>query len=222
MRDVLVAEGTRFFENVLTGLPEFGVDIRDPFQVLLGIRRIGAQRLENLYHPLDRDRGQPNEIAAYSPTEFIKRARTLINDEIEAVHDRGLAKAVNDRSFIVASGDTHFYGKFVLGGVLRELGAEVIDAGVGCDPEALVGLLDGRSETTSLAVSLHNGQCLAYSKRLMEILTASGRRTDVFVGGRLNAIFPGESEPRDAVAELREIGVVPCATVSDLVEHSAP
>lgn len=119
---------------------------------------------------------------------------------------------------VVGSGDTHFYGKFVLTGVLRELGAEVIDAGVGRTPEDLAALLEGRSETTSLAVSLHNGQCLAYSERLMSIMLAAGRRTDVFVGGRLNAIFPGESEPRDAVAELREIGVIPCTTVSDLAE----
>ena len=56
---------------------------------------------------------------------------------------------------------------------------------------------------------------------LMSIMLAAGRRTDVFVGGRLNAIFPGESEPRDAVAELREIGVIPCTTVSDLAESLA-
>jgi methylmalonyl-CoA mutase cobalamin-binding subunit len=144
----------------------------------------------------------------------------LVSSEIATVQERGLGEAVSGRCFIVASGDTHVYGKFVLVGVLRELGAEVIDAGVGCDPESLLELLKGRPETTSLAVSLHNGQCLAYSERLMEILVGAGRRTDVFVGGRLNAIFPGESEPRDAVAELREVGVVPCLTVAELVQHA--
>ena len=221
MRDVLVREGTQFFENVLGGLPEFGIDVRDPMQVMLGIRRIGAQRLENLYHPLERDNDQPNGIAAVSPTEFTMRATEMIDSETAAIRDRGLADAVTGRCFVVASADTHFYGKFVLTGVLRELGAEVIDAGVGRNPEDLAALLDGRPETTSLAVSLHNGQCLAYSERLMGIMLAAGRHTDVFVGGRLNAIFPGESEPRDAVAELREIGVIPCTTVSDLAEKLA-
>lgn len=213
-RDVLVAEGTRFFRNVIAGLPEWGVDVRDPLQVMLGLRRIGALRLEGLYHPLPRDPDRPNGIAAFSPTEFTRRAVEMVAAEVSRIREHGLARAIGGRRFLVGSADTHVYGKFVLAHVLEELGGEIIDAGVGRDPEELAATLAEQPEGTVLAVSLHNGQCVPYAARLMELVRERGK--DVFIGGRLNAIFPGESEPRDATPELRRTGITPCATVAEL------
>lgn len=220
-RDVLAREGTRFFNNVIAGLPDWGVDVRDPLQVMLGLRRIGARTLENLYHPLPRDESRPNGIAAFSPTEFTRRAVELIDAEVSRIRSRGLAGAIDGRSFLVASADTHVYGKFVLAGVLERLGARVTDAGVGRDPEELATMLADRPDATTLAISLHNGQCIPYSQRLMNLVRQSGRQDPVFAGGRLNAIFPGESEPRDATRELRRTGITPCASVEEMAAELA-
>jgi hypothetical protein len=65
IRDLLVEQGRKFFENALDGLPRLGVDIRDPLQVLLGIRRLGARRLERLFHPGARNESLPNGIAPF-------------------------------------------------------------------------------------------------------------------------------------------------------------
>lgn len=220
-RDILVAEGTRFFDNVIAGLPGWGVDVRDPLQVMLGLRRIGARRLEDLYHPLPRDPDRPNGIAAFSPTEFTRRAVEMVAAEVSRIREHGHAPAVEGRRFVVGSADTHVYGKFVLTGVLEELGGEIVDAGVGRDPEEFVEVLADQPQGTVLAVSLHNGQGIPYSQRLMELVRASGLGSRVFVGGRLNAIFPGESAPRDATPELRHTGIVPCASVTELAESLA-
>ena len=134
-RDVLVEQGTRFFENALRVLTEFGVDIGDPLQTLLGMRRLGAQRLEQLSHPGQRDEALANGIVPFSPTEFTKRSSEIIRSEVERIRSAGIADAVRGRTFIVGSADTHVYGKFVVAGVLRALGAEVVDAGVDRDPE---------------------------------------------------------------------------------------
>jgi methylmalonyl-CoA mutase cobalamin-binding subunit len=219
-RDVLVEQGTRFFENALRVLAERGVDISDPLQMLLGLRRLGAQRLEQLCHPGQRDDALPNGVVPFSPTEFTKRSSDIIRSEVERIRSAGIADVVRARPFIVGSADTHVYGKFVVAGVLRALGAEVVDAGVDRDPEHFAALLSRRADRPAVAISTHNGQCVSYARQLMTLLPAHDR-PDVFIGGKLNTLVDGESEPRDASPLLREIGVVPCRTIEDLAGHLA-
>ena len=221
LRDVLAEQGQRFFRNTLAGLPRLGVDVRDPLQVLLAIRRLGAQRLEQLFHPGERDETRPNGIISFSQTEFTRRSAELVADEVTRIRARGIADAVRGRRLIVGSSDTHVFGKFVVVSVLRELGAEVLDAGVDRNPEDLAALLAQAGDGTALAISTHNGQCVRYAERLMEILGQQSPRPTVFVGGKLNGLQDGDSEPRDATDLLRRAGVVPCARVEDLVVHLA-
>jgi methylmalonyl-CoA mutase cobalamin-binding subunit len=219
-RDVLVEQGTRFFQNALRVLAELGVDVNDPLQTLLGVRRLGAQRLEQLCHPGQRDDALPNGVVPFSPTEFTKRASEIIRSEVERIRSAGIADEIRGRPFIVGSADTHVYGKFVVAGVLRALGAEVVDAGVDRDPEHFAALLSQRADRPAVAISTHNGQCVGYARQLMALLPAHDR-PDVFIGGKLNTIADGDSEPRDASQLLREMGVVPCRTIEDLAGHLA-
>ena len=43
--------GRRFRANVLTGFEAAGIDITNPFEMLLAIRRVGSKRLETLFGP---------------------------------------------------------------------------------------------------------------------------------------------------------------------------
>lgn len=218
-RDVLVQQGSEFFRNALERLPEFGIDVSDPLQMLLGIRRLGAQRLEQLCHPGPRDDALPNGILAFSPTEFTKRSAELVRSEVAHINSIGLGDSACGRSFIVGSADTHAYGKFVVAGVLCALGANVLDFGVDRDPEDFAEALRGRDDRPALAVSTHNGQCVSYTERLMTLLAAEHRRTDVFIGGKLNTIADGDSEPHDASNMLRAMGALPCHTIEDLLRQ---
>ena len=47
----IVDGGRRFKDNVLAGFLAAGVDIRNPFEMLLAIRRVGSKRLEELFGP---------------------------------------------------------------------------------------------------------------------------------------------------------------------------
>jgi methylmalonyl-CoA mutase cobalamin-binding subunit len=216
-RDLLVAQGTLFFKNALSRLPEFGIDVRDPMQMLLGMRRLGAQRLEQLCHPGARDDTLPNGIVAFSPTEFTKRSAEIIESEITHIRSAGIGDVIRGRSFVVGSADTHVYGKFVVAGVLRALGADVLDAGVDRDPEQIAALLQGRDDRPAIAISTHNGQCVSYTRQLMTLLESEADPTDVFIGGKLNTIADGDSEPRDASDMLRQMGAIPCPTIEHLV-----
>jgi methylmalonyl-CoA mutase cobalamin-binding subunit len=188
--------------------------------MLLGMRRLGASRMEQLCHPGRRDATLPNGVVPFSPTEFTKRSTEMIRSEVERIRSAGIADAIRGRPFIVGSADTHVYGTFVVAGVLRALGAEVVDAGVDRDPEHFAALLGQRSDRPAVAISTHNGQCVSYTRRLMTLLPAHDR-PDVFIGGKLNTIADGDSEPRDASHLLREMGAVPCPTIQDLVGHFA-
>jgi methylmalonyl-CoA mutase cobalamin-binding subunit len=226
MRDVLVEQGRRFFRTALSVLERSGVDMRDPLQVLLAIRRVGAHKLEELCHPGERDAGRPGGIVPFVPTELLTMAQQMAMAELAEVRSRGHESAMRGRRFIVASADTHWYGAYALKTVLEELGAIVVDAGIEREPEDLIALArhececrapDDSSPGVALAVSTHNGQCLSYGRGLQELLQANGLACPVFIGGKLNAILEGDSEPSDMCGHLREIGVVPCVSVADLV-----
>ena len=220
LRDELVEVGRSFFANTIWGMAEMGIDVEDPLQLLLGMRRLGASRLESLFHPGSRDATQPNGVVPVSRTEFTRRAAAMVESELEAVRDNGSGSKLRGRGFVVASGDTHAYGLYVLGRVLGALGADVIDLGTDTDPEEIAATLRGLRDDTAVAISTHNGQCLGYGERLMSLLPA-GYQGRVFMGGRLNAIPDGRSEPEDASPLLRQMGIHPCARVADMVRSFA-
>ena len=51
LADRIVEGGRRFRANVLTGFEAAGIDITNPFEMLLAIRRVGPKRLETLFGP---------------------------------------------------------------------------------------------------------------------------------------------------------------------------
>jgi hypothetical protein len=51
LADRIVIGGRQFKSNVLNGFNEAGIDISNPFEMLLAIRRVGSKRLEELYGP---------------------------------------------------------------------------------------------------------------------------------------------------------------------------
>ena len=50
LRDVLKENGVKFFNNVLKGFKESGVDIEDPLQMLLVLKRFSPVKLEAAFH----------------------------------------------------------------------------------------------------------------------------------------------------------------------------
>jgi len=223
LRDTLVQQGRRFFANALELLKANGVDVRDPLQVMLALRRIGAHRLELLCHPGRSGEPAADQIVPFVPTELLGMAQEMAAAELAGIRAEGLGGSMKGRRFLVASADTHWYGAYAVTAVLRSLGADVVDAGSECGAEELAETAR-RESLESIAVSAHNGQCLSYGVRLAELLAADGPDAPcctIYVGGKLNAILEGDTEPSDMCERLREAGLVPCRSVLDLVEHAA-
>lgn len=216
MRALLVDRGNKFFENALHRLAEMGVDTRDPIQMFLALRRLGGRKIEELFHPGEKDPGVPRGFVPYFATDLLNKPMRVMDEVMKEVKSGGLGEAGKNKAVVMGSTDTHEYGLFVVGGVLNAVGAKAIDGGVDLDPEQMLDLAH-ESGTPYVAVSTHNGQCLDWGTRLMEVAKDRGQEVKVFMGGKLNAIVEGASEPVDVSDRLSGIGITPCLEVIDFV-----
>jgi methylmalonyl-CoA mutase cobalamin-binding subunit len=218
-RDIL-AGGRAFHARVRRGLAEAGVDLGNPVEFLLAMRRIGPKRLEELFGPGAEDRARPRGRRPVVP------ATTLV--ELEA-QGRAIAAGLPEqrRSAIAAAGlkaciatsDVHEYGKILLESTLEPVGVGIVDAGINADPHAVVAAAKAGG-AHCIALSTFNGFALDYVAMLQAEMEKAGLAIPVYVGGRLNQV-PEQSNtslPVDVGAELAKRGAVVCRKVEDMLE----
>ncbi len=217
--DMLIEAGERFKRRVLKGLGEAGIDTKNPFELLLAIRRIGAKRLEELFGPgelqEDQIRRRKPIVQATPIAELEKRSEKIImflkQSYQESLHQ-------NKFKICVACTDVHEYGKILVEEVLKRLHQEVIDAGVSVDPD----IVAKRAKETGadfIAISTYNGIALNYLQSLNQEISQLGLNIPIFVGGKLNQI-PDDSStslPVDVTKELKAIGAIVCHQVEDML-----
>ncbi|MCC3861204.1 cobalamin-dependent protein [Pseudemcibacter aquimaris] len=217
--DTLIEAGTRFKESVLKGLEEAGIDINNPFELLLSIRRIGAKKLEELYGPGEIDhtqiRNRKPVIKATTVAELENKA-----DEVAEFLSAEEKEIIKDKRFraCVACTDVHEYGKVLIEAVLNKVDVNVIDGGVSTDPEVVVKEAQEKS-ASFIAISTYNGVALDYITRLRKELADAGLSLPIFIGGKLNQVKDDDhsSLPVDVSDDLRQLGVTVCLTVEDLL-----
>jgi methylmalonyl-CoA mutase cobalamin-binding subunit len=219
--DRLFEAGQRFKERVLSGLGEAGIDIANPLELLLAIRRIGAKRLEELFGP-----GEPREDVLRKRVPVV-RATTVaaLEDQGEgvvALLDQPDQEVIRRAGFTacVTCTDVHEYGKILVETVLGRLDVEVIDAGVSADPDAVAERAKAAG-ADFIAVSTYNGVALDYLQALRQEIARVGLNVPIFIGGKLNQI-PEDSPsslPVDVTGQLQALGAVVCHRVEDMLEE---
>lgn len=218
IRALLVQKGRAFFHNVLEGLKTFAVDVKDPLQVLLAVRRLGPQRLETLFHPGEGGGADRSTIVPFFPSELAQQSMREKRSQVKAIKEVCPASTLRGKKMVVCSADAHSFGLYVLRGVLEDLGVTVVDGGVDMNAEEVLALA-ARESCRHVSISIHNGQCLDYAQKIVQGMRARQQDVTVYMGGRLNAVHKGEAAPRDASDDLRALGIVACATVKDMVVH---
>lgn len=206
MRDLLIEKGRLFYENILRGFAEAGADIRDPLQMIVLLKRFDPVKLETEFHPSVAERGafQP-----YVSTVLCRQTMDLKDSEVASLTSKGYGNAMNGRKIVCVSADGHSYGLLLIANLWEELHADVINGGVNMEPAAVLDLADEEG-TDLIAVSIHCGQCLDYARQLMEAAKRRGKTYRIVMGGVLNAMLPGYTEPVDVADLLTEMGV--CAS----------
>ncbi|MEL6793410.1 MAG: hypothetical protein AAFP78_08145, partial [Pseudomonadota bacterium] len=214
--DELVAGAETFKSRVLKGLDETGIDTRNPLEMLLALRRIGAKRLEEAFGP-----------GAEDPTDRRGRRPILLASTIAALEASAEATVAaiseNDRAAIertnlvlcVSASDVHEYGKILLTETLDRLGVGARDAGIHAEPARVAELARGAD---AVAISTYNGVALDYLRRVRAALDEAGVDVPILIGGKINQVPEGSntSLPVDVSSELTEEGAVVCRSIDDL------
>jgi methylmalonyl-CoA mutase cobalamin-binding subunit len=215
-RDLLVSGGRRFFDAAIAAMTSSGVDVTDPAQVLLVVKRLGAAACEELFGAGVPDDAYPRGRCPVMETDLVHQTMAERGRLLEFVQSSGDIRLGGLR-LVLASTDVHEFAKFLLDAALTEAGARVIDAGVNRDPEDIVSVAV-ESAADAVVITTHNGVARSFAQILCkELRTARLGDVPVFMGGVLNEDTEGSEIPVDVRADLARLGVAPLATVEELI-----
>jgi len=206
IKDDIIFHGKKFFQNILTKLPELGVDIKNPIHCILAIKRLQGAKLEQLCHPGERDASRYRGLIPYYLNDITQQTFKKAEDMVTALRPTNAADALKGKKIVVCSADTHEFGLMLVDYVYKSFGVEVVNIGVDIDPEQA---LDAASKAGAsyIAVSTHNGQSLAWAARAVDESHKRNQKVKILMGGVLNAIQEGFSEPVDVTEKINALGV---------------
>lgn len=216
----LIENGRVFYDNLMNGFVELGVDVEDPLQLLLTARRIGGLEIENRWGAGDLPKTDRETYKPILPTDTYKdfeRHRLCVREFFDGF-DRDVDKS---QTVIVGSTDIHEYAMFLLVDALETIGVRTVLAGTNVDPDEFADLALETNASAILA-STHNGMALTYSKHLKRELEKRDLSIPVAMGGTLNQDIEGNPTPVDVTDDLKELGVFVCERIEDLVKILKP
>ena len=202
-RDGIIKQAQLMFNNILEGFEAAGIDIKDPLQWLLILKKFNRSSFENMFHPSIDEFG---ELRPYYPTELGRDTISKRDNIIERMQADDLKDTLKGKKVVVASADTHTYGLNLVEGALKWAGADVINGGLDIEPVEILDIAD-EENTNIIGISAHNGQALGFARNLKELMAARKKDYFVFMGGVLNGILPGHSEPSDVSDLIDELGI---------------
>jgi methylmalonyl-CoA mutase cobalamin-binding domain/chain len=225
MRDELVRGGRAFFDATIHGLSSAGIDVRDPAQMLLVLKRLGSTRLEELFGAGQPDPEFPRGRRPVLETDLVKSTMEERERLLAELQGRGEEEAIRGMKVLVTSTDVHEFAEFLLTSTLAAVGTEVIDFGINRDPEDIVKAVI-ETDADAVVISTHNGVARSFGQHLTkELETAGAREVAIFMGGVLNEDVDGSEIPIDVSADLNASGIQTPGTidrlVDALVEHRA-
>jgi methylmalonyl-CoA mutase cobalamin-binding subunit len=219
MRDRLVAGGRAFFEATMRGLAEAGVDVGDPAQILLVLKRLGATRCEQLFGAGIPDEEYPGGRRPVLQTDLVRSTMEERERLLAKLRERGPIGGLRGVKVIVTSTDVHEFAEFLLVSALEAVGTNVIDFGVNRDPEDIVKAVV-ETNADAVVVTTHNGVARSFGARLMSNLTAAvGSSVPVFMGGVLNEDVDGSDIPVNVSADLNGTGIETPGTIDRLIDR---
>lgn len=216
MRDKMAEEGTKWFENVLAYFKEAGVDIENPLEMIMVLKKFNYPKLEEIGHSTTQT-GQM--LIPFFPTVLGRQTADLRDEIIKDLKAKNLKNPLEGKKIVCISADGHSYGLVLIDGVFKAMGAEVINGGVNITTPAILLDLADEEDANIICISAHNGQALEYSKQVMELAEKREKKYHIYMGGILKAILPGDSEPSDVTAQVNEVGVFGSNDLETQIKH---
>src|ERR671920_2010405 len=99
--DELVQGGRRFYQRAVGGLAEAGIDVRDPAQLLLVLKRLGSERCEELFGAGDPDPEFPRGRRPVLETDLVKSTMEERERLLAELGSRGEEEAIRGMKVLV-------------------------------------------------------------------------------------------------------------------------
>lgn len=203
MADVLKAQGEKMFRNLLEGLDYAGFDLEDPLHMLMFIKKFDAGLFEETFLPDKCEKGG-GKSAFYTDMGLLTQNK--IEEAVGKIKEMRMENALKGKKILLASVDTHAYGIHYVKAVLEYAGAEVAYAGVDSSIQYIFDTADEEG-IRYIGISTHNGQALGIANQILEEMNKRDGDYVPFLGGMLNTILPGHSEPSDVKGLVNKKGV---------------
>lgn len=218
MRDELVRGGRAFHEAAIKGLDAAGIDIRDPGQMLLVLKRLGSTRCEELFGAGEPDPEFPRGRRPVLETDLVKSTMEERERLLVELRNRRQEEAIRGMKVLVTSTDVHEFAEFLLASTLAAVGTEVIDFGINRDPEDIVKAVI-ETDADAVVITTHNGVARSFGQLLISELRGAGiGGVPVFMGGVLNEDVEGSDIPIDVRGDLNQTGIETPGTIDRLVD----
>jgi methylmalonyl-CoA mutase cobalamin-binding subunit len=218
MRDELVRGGRAFYDAVIAGLSSAGIDVRDPGQLLLVLKRLGSARCEELFGAGEPSPEFPRGRRPVLQTDLVRSTMEERERLLAELRQRGEEEAIRGMKVLVSSTDVHEFAEFLLTSSLAATGADVIDFGINRDPEDIVKAVI-ETDADAVVITTHNGVARSFGRRLMdEMRGAEVGSVPVFMGGVLNEDVDGSEIPIDVSADLNAGGIQTPGTIDRLID----
>ena len=204
--ELLTAGANVFFERVMNGLDDMGVDIEHGGEIVSVLKAIGPEQLEIAFGSGLRDKEGMRGRIPIRPTSIVQTINQIRDDALAKLDIRGTGP-LEGVKVVVGSTDVHEFGKEVVRNVLAKAGAQVFDLGTAV---AISEIADTLIETGSniLCMSTYNGMAYSYGADLIKALKEAGLDdTHIIMGGRLNEALDGSDVPVDCTERLAAMGI---------------
>jgi methylmalonyl-CoA mutase cobalamin-binding domain/chain len=218
MRDELVRGGKAFFDAAINGLSSAGIDVRDPGQLLLVLKRLGSARCEELFGAGEPDPEFPRGRRSVLETDLVKSTMEERERLLVELQSRREEEAIRGMKVLVTSTDVHEFAEFLLASTLAAVGTDVIDFGINRDPEDIVKAVI-ETDADAVVITTHNGVARSFGQLLISELGNAGvGEVPVFMGGVLNEDIEGSDIPIDVRGDLNATGIETPGTIDRLVD----
>lgn len=203
-KNILLACGRIFFERMINGLDDLGVDITHPGELFAALKFIGPEQLKTHFGVGQSDKTAMRGKVPVRPTDMIK----TITQKREKVFTRmqDISGFLDGMKVIVGTTDIHDYGKEMVKAIVLKAGATVFDLGSYVTPEEVWETVL-ETESRVILISTYNGIALSYAKELVAGLKKQQLDAKLLLGGLINENQEGSSLAVDVTDAVRALGV---------------
>ncbi|MFV0529630.1 MAG: cobalamin B12-binding domain-containing protein [Lachnospiraceae bacterium] len=200
-RDRLLAGAQIFYDRTLDGLDSMGINIENPAEVMLALKKLGPAYLESHYGPGVETDGQRTPVW---PTDMVKNIEGILQKCLQNLPITG--EPLKDVKVVICSTDVHEFGKEIVGQVLQAAGATIFDIGTDASASEIAETLI-ETDSRFVAISTYNGIALSFGKKVLEEVKKYELDVEIFMGGLLNETLDGNNLPEDVTEKLRALGI---------------